>query len=220
MYKAIIYNNNLKLIKRICNILLGKLDNIKLIGITSNIEELTDMLNHNKINMIIVSECGTKKLENLSLFKNIENKIIFCQNPQNFRNSKYILHLPLECNDKYLQKEFQKFILKINARSVRKKVYKIMERLNFDFKLIGTNYLLEAIVYSYINKEKYLFENLTQEVYPYIAKIYNVKPDNVKWSIVRSVNSLKFNSNLNELFSNYCEKITPKTLISEIVNRI
>ena len=170
--------------------------------------------------MVVLSEMDLKNSQVQHLLKNIENKVMFCNKNTNIRNSKYMLNLSLQSSDSYIYEQFQNFILKLCDRTTRKKVYKVLEKLNFDFKLNGTNYLLEAIVYSYMNKDKYLFENLKQEIYPYVAKIYDVKPDNVKWAIIRSINSVKINSNFKNFSSQFCDKITTKTLISEIVNRI
>ncbi len=220
MYKAIIYSNNLEIIKKTCNCLFSKSNNIKLIGIFDNIKEFNKALSSYKINMVVLSEMDFKNSQIQYLLKDIENKIVFCTQNANIRNSKYMLNLPLQSDNSYIYEQFQKFILKLCNRTTRKKVYKVLEKLNFDFKLNGTNYLLEAIVYSYMNKDKYLFENLKQEIYPYVAKIYNVKPDNVKWAIIRSINSVKINSNFKNFCSQFCDKITTKTLISEIVNRI
>lgn len=220
MYKAIIYSNNLEIIKKTCNILFNKFDNIKLLGIVNSIEEFNSLSNNCKINLIIISDLDFKNPTLQNLLKRIENKIVFCNGNKKFNNSKYTLYLPLNSENSYIHQQLKKFISKVNNRLIRKKVYKVLEKLNFDFKLNGTNYLLEAIVYSYLNKEKYLYENLKQEIYPYVAKIYHVEPDNVKWSIVHSVNIIKNHINYTEFNSIFCDKITPKSLISEIVNRI
>ena len=192
MYKAIIYSNNLEIIKKTCNCLFSKSNNIKLIGIFDNLEEFNKALSSYKINMVVLSEMDLKNSQVQHLLKNIENKVMFCNKNTNIRNSKYMLNLSLQSSDSYIYEQFQNFILKLCDRTTRKKVY----------------------------KDKYLFENLKQEINPYVAKIYNVKPDNVKWAIIRSINSVKINSNFKNFSSQFCDKITTKTLISEIVNRI
>ena len=103
------------------------------------------------------------------------------------------------------------------------KVYLILERFHFDFKLIGTTYLQDAIVYAYLTKEKYLFENLEKDIYPYLSKKYNICVSNIKGAIIRSINNMKEHlttADLKRESDILPEKLTSKFIISEIVNKI
>lgn len=224
MYKVVLFNSSLELVKKYCNLLFNEFNNIKLAGIASNKKELSFICQNSKINIIILSSKDMKN-ENISyLLDTIEYKVIIYDSSKNHpKSSKYNLYIPIDSTDEYILEKFSSFISKVNERTIRKKVRRILEKLNFDFKLVGTNYLLESIVYSYLNKDNYLFENLEKKIYPYVSQKYNVSLQNIKWSIIRSINSMK--SNLNSAsFKNYNidfpEKITSKLLISEIVNRL
>ena len=110
-----------------------------------------------------------------------------------------------------------------NIQSSQATAKRILEKFNFNFKLIGTKYLLEAIVYSYFTRETYLFENLEKQIYPYVSQKYNVNPLTIKWAIIRSINTMKTKSNpvcLQSLSIDDSEKITSKFIISEIVNKL
>lgn len=223
MYKIVIFSNDFDVVKKTCNTLLSKFNNLHLLGVASTYDELLELLNDSKINMLIISEADMKNTKIEQLVKKIENKIVLCQDTAKHKNLKYVLYLPLETDPEHSINLFKNFISKVNDKIIHKKVSDILEKLNFDFKLIGTNYLLDAIIYSYMNKNDYRFENLEKNIYPYVAKLYNASNSNIKWSIIRSVNNMNAHqnsSNLENQYINFCEKVTPKLLINEIVNKI
>ena len=223
MYNFIIYNNNLNLIKKYGNIIFSNFSNIHLSGIASNKKELEYLLNAQKITLIIISYADSQKPSILSLINNIENKIIICEDDKVLRNSKHTLYISSHSSLESTLKKLKLFTPKVDEELIRKRVRKILDKFNFDFKLVGTKYLLEAIVYSYFTRETYLFENLEKQIYPYVSQKYNVNPLNIKWAIVRSINNMKSKLSKNDLqnFSlENCDKITSKVIISEIVNRL
>lgn len=222
MYNAIIYSTDLKIVKKACNIIFNNFDNIHLLGVVGSKEELSNMCNNSKINMIIL-DFNIEISEIQYLLQNIENKIIFSKNPQTQKNSKYTLYLPIDETNEYLLKKLENFISKINKRVIHKKVYEVLKNLRFDFKLLGTNYLVDAIVYSYIHKDNYQFENLKKYVYPHVSKIYNVNSHNVKYAITRSIDNMNIHPTPSEYKKHYFgfyERVTPKLLISTIVNKL
>lgn len=224
MFNFVIYNNNLNLIKKYGNIIFSNFSNIHLSGIASNKKELEFFLNTQKINLIIISYADSQKTSILPLINNIENKIIICDDEENVsKTSKHTLYLSSHSSLESTLKKLKLFTPKVDEEFVRKRVRKILEKFNFDFKLIGTKYLLESIVYSYLTRETYLFENLEKKIYPYVSQKYNVNPLNIKWAIIRSINNMKLKLSTSDLqtFSlENAEKITSKFIISEIVNRL
>ena len=223
MYKVVIFSNNFYMVNKSCKIFFNNFNNLQLVGLVSTYSELLELYNNSKIDMIIISESDMNDLNIQNLLKNIQNKIIFFESSQVHKNSKYILYLCINDDSTLLYNQFKNFILKTDNRSIRKKVLDILENLNFDFKLIGTNYLLDAIIYSYKNKHDYRFENLEKQIYPYVAKLHHASNQNVKFSIVRSVNNMSAHinsSNSKNRCINFCENVTPKLVISEIVNHI
>ena len=224
MCNFIIYNNNLNLIKKYGNIIFSNFNDIHLSGIASNKKELESILKMKKPNLIIISYADSIKPSLLPLVNNIENKIIICEDDNHLlKSTKHILYLSMNSNIEFTLKKLKLFTPKLDEEYIRKRVRKILEKFNFNFKLIGTKYLLEAIVYSYFTRETYLFENLEKDIYPYVSQKYNVNPLTIKWAIIRSINTMKSKSNLTCLQSlsvDDTEKITSKFIISEIVNKL
>lgn len=224
MINFVIYNNNLNLIKKYSNIIFNNFSNIHLCGIVSNKKELELFLHTQKVNLIIISYSDFKKSSIFPLLNNIENKIIICEDEEIvFKSSEHTLYLSSYSNLESTIKKLKHFTLKIDEEFIYKKVRKILEKFNFDFKLIGTKYLLEAIVYSYLTRETYLFENLEKQIYPYVSQKFNESPSNIKWAIIRSINNMKSKLEKSDLqfFSlETSEKITSKFIISEIVNKL
>lgn len=222
MYKTIIYSNDLENLKKMYNSIFNNPDNfcINLIKIATTYDELISMHEKLKFNMIIISECD---MNVFSLIENIETKIIFSINISNFKNTKNSLYLPFDENSDYTYSKLQKFLSKINEKDIRKKVQKILETFHFDFKLNGTKYLQDAIIYSYKNKDDYIFENLEKNIYPYISKKFKISPENAKWAIIRAINAVNFRyTDIETQFPCYSfdEKLTPKSLITDIVNHL
>lgn len=223
MYNLVIYNNNLELIKKFGNIIFNNFSNIHLAGIVSNEKELSYLCNKHKINMIILSLSDSKNNSLSQIFNSIENKIIICNTLSGLKSAKHILYISDSQDASITKQKLNKFLSNINDNIIRDKVILILEKFNFNFKLTGTNYLLDSIIYSYITKEQYLFDNLEKKIYPHISKKYNVSAKNIKWSIIRSINNMKSHlniSNFEDYYIDFPEKITPKFIISEIVNRL
>lgn len=223
MYKIIIYNNNLEVVKKTCNILSSKFDNIEMLEIVTSQDEFIIACERNNFNIIFISDSDIKSEEIQSQLKHIDVKIIFCKHINKNKGSKYTLYLPIDVSEQYFYTKLQSFLSKSNERKFSQKIHKVLQNYNFDFKLKGTNFLAEAILYSYLHKEEYLFENLEQNIYPHVAKYFNVDQDTVKWAIIRSVNNMNIklsSSPSKDYYANFGEKITPKLLISDIVHSL
>jgi len=63
-----------------------------------------------------------------------------------------------------------------------------LEKLGYNWKYKGTNYLLEAIIYIYKNNNLDLLDNLEKNVYKYISCRYNKSINNVKTNIIKATN--------------------------------
>lgn len=94
--------------------------------------------------------------------------------------------------------------------------------LGYNFKLKGTQYLLEAILYIYIRNNIELLENLEKNVYNHIAIKNNKNLLNIKTSIIKATNYVYNYQDENKLYEYFSIKIkiTPKLVISTILNKI
>ena len=221
MYKIVIFNSNLDLIKKICNNVLNDFANIKLAGIANNKGELSLICNNLNSNIIIITYDDYQNKEILNLIEKIQYKIILYKGSNKFKNSSHILYLNIDNSEELYLQSLKNFLLNLNKKTVRQQVSKLLQDLNFDFKLLGTKYLLESIVYSYSHKDTYVCENLEKQVFPYVSKKYKVSTNNIKFSIIRSVNNMNANlknEDLKRIYSNFQNKITSKSLITYIVH--
>ena len=111
--------------------------------------------------------------------------------------------------------------------SKKEKAIKILSHIGFNFKLSGTNYLLDSILYANSYKGSYSFETLFYDIYSYVAELNNTSSNVVKWAIERSINYLYGSANtdilkrIEKYFGiEYPEKITPKFTINFIANKL
>lgn len=219
MINIVIYNNNLKFIKKYCNIISTNFNSsAKIAGIASTKSELDSIYERNIIDLIIIDLNTYNKKSISDYLRSIKYKVVICDRPIKSRRCLNTLYILNNSDNSTITYELKTFINKPSENIVRKSTLNLLESLGFDFKLKGTNYLLEAIVYSYLNKNAYLYDNLEKNIYTFISQKYNVSNSVVKHSIIRSINST--NSNSLKSYFNNLDRITSKTLISEIVNRI
>ena len=219
MYKSIIFSNNLNFVKKFSNILFKNFRNVHIISIVGDANELPNLFNSSIINTLFISYEDYKNSSLKPYLNNFRYKIIVCDTPCNEKSSKYTLFLKNTDNESIL-KDLNKFILKTSEKYINKKFRKIFNKLNFDFKLIGTHYLLDSCVYAYLTKDSYNFENLEKNIYPHVAKKYNTSVTSVKWSIIRTINNAKSNynkSNFKAFYIDISDKFTAKTIITILI---
>ena len=158
MHKIVIYNNNLETVKKACNIISKHLDNIDLLEIVTSKFEFINMCKNTSFNIIFLSEIDKNSPEIQDCLNNIEFKILFCNYSSKNLSSKYTLYLPIDISDELFYNKLKSFLSKTNERNIQQKVHTILQNYNFDFKLKGTNYLAEAICYSYLHRKEYLYD--------------------------------------------------------------
>lgn len=223
MIRTLIICSNFEIAKRLINKILYKIDDVKIIGIMSRLKpEVIDR----KINLIITSNKNIvyDVLDNKHLSS---VKIIFISfyAIKLFEN-KNLLEFNYFSSDTAISNSITYFInTKFNNPS-KKKVIKILKNLGFDFKLVGTLYLVESIMYIHSFKG-YSFETLYRDVYPYIANINNTTINRIKWSIERSIRYLYNKNNEKDILNiynyfgvKYPDKITSKMIINFIANSL
>lgn len=123
-----------------------------------------------------------------------------------------------EINDLIEMKESEKY-------SIEYKVHKELEKLNFNFSYVGTQYLYETILILY-NKYNDCFEDkkLEKNIYPIISKKYKKSVNNIKTNIINASNAMYYDCEykiLKEYFGvDYNEKPKPKEIVIKILNNI
>lgn len=228
MFNLVILMNDLKILKAFCNFVLKEIPEVRLINIATSLNEFDEINSKVDADILFMNYLDVKdsKYYN-SRSKSKVLRIIYCDHPENFKNTSTQLHICNSTNMNEITKFINNYIDKQNSSRLRKRITKILEAFQFDFKLIGTSYLLESILYCYENKTDYVFENLEKKVYPHVANICHCTPDNLKFSIIRAVNTM--NANISKeaqktlsknLKVDISEKNTAKQLISTIITQL
>lgn len=215
MLKIIFYNPDLKQVKNICNNIINQFENLQIVGIATMESEINSLHKNTNADIIIYNydSVNNRVLKYLEKFK---IKIIFYNNLKNLKNNNCTLYLSQKSKINSIQESIKAFIIKFDEQFIYQKVFEVLKKYNLNFKLNGTFYLINCIVYSYLNKDKYVSDNLEKNVYPQIAKQFNTTISTVKWAVIRATNSIK--DILDPEIA--IDKITPKSLINEIVNKI
>lgn len=228
MIKSLIICKNNSTAKSIVNFVISNISDLRLIGIANNLEEGVKILKKNNPTLIFTTNDAIIKYlnqENDSLSPGI---ILISKQDENnpvFYKNNLLLHIDYSENFKIISEETYTFIERNYTSQKRKKAKELLTNVGFDFKLSGTIFLLDAILYISSFKGAYYFEHLKTDIYPYIARINNTTPDIIKWSISRAINYM-YEKHTKETYSyaekyfciEYPKKPTPKLVISSLAN--
>ncbi|MBQ7410629.1 MAG: hypothetical protein IJW20_04515 [Clostridia bacterium] len=222
MYNFVIFISDFNLIKKFGSFIFNNFKEMNLVGIVSTHKELEALHKKNKINLVVLSETKYNSRPIHNLLNNIESVIVITDsNCDNKKSSKHLLYLSTQESERSILEKLCKFDKVIYNHFLEHKVTRILESFKFDFKFLGTTYLLEAIIYAYLTKESYQFENLEKNIFPFVSQKYNTEVPNIKWAITRSVNNVKPRLTP-EIFKNnnmhFPDKFTTKYFITEIIN--
>ncbi len=103
----------------------------------------------------------------------------------------------------------------------KRRVLDEIKGLKFEVTNIGVQYLIDCVLLVKSNDALY---NLEKDIYPIVAKKYNVSANKVKWNIYSCINNMSRNNSverINRYFGfTYNRTPTPKVLIFTIVNKI
>lgn len=228
MLKLMLLCNTLGTSQKITNKIISNIENIRLIGIATNLEEAQNIIKASDPDLVVTT--------NLKIFELIQEKfivyspgVILISNPKIKKEISYKNYILLDYREDFssMSEEIKNFI-KENLKTTKKeKAIKILSHIGFSFKLSGTNYLLDSILYANSYKGSYSFESLYYDIYSHVAELNNTTSNVVKWAIERSINYLYGSAGeetLNKIEKyfgvTYPEKITPKFTINFIANKL
>lgn len=229
MIKVLIVCKNDLTAKKILNNVISKIPDLRLVGIANTLPEGIYFLKNHEPNLIFTT--SYKFLEYLNEHDNYYTPgVILLAKPDPDQTIQYkqkllLLHIDSQENYRMILGQTLKFISKNYTTSKKEELKEILLNIGFDFKLSGTNFLLDCIVYITTYKGAQYFENLSTDIYPFVARKNNTTPKVVKWAIERSIKYMyqKHEKEAYEIIENYFgiqypEKITPKVLISSIID--
>lgn len=206
-------------------------------------KELFNIISSKYTSDIIVTGITNSSQETVSFFmKNIpeivctdsQTYLEICDNIYNFDPFYFIVdeldilsNIPTNTSNLSISNSFANLITQFKntfsnslTNKLELKLYKQFQNLNFNFKLSGTRYLFEAILFVYEHNNLYALDNMKKNIYPQVSNKYHTNVDKVKWNIEKSITYMyEFNkTNFPGLIEEYLnfeldEKPTTKDLI-------
>ena len=227
MNKVLIYSNDLSFLKGLNNYI-SNIKNLEIQMCTSlsllkeNLEKISYILviidTNNDMESINYKYLSNLQINNIVLLydtlDNIDERVIedkkFILKERRLENVKALLSYDTsDENDSFL------------VLYTKKRILNEIKGLKFEVTNIGVQYLIDCILLIKCNDALY---NLEKEIYPIVAKKYNVTSNKVKWNIYSCINNMSRNNSMERInrylgFS-YNRTPTPKVLIFTIVNKI
>lgn len=225
MLKLLILCNTADTIKKITNKIVSNINELRIIGITNTNLEAEKIMEEFQPDIIITTIEEIIEVIKEKFFHYYPRIVLF-NNSYPDINYKNLLVIPLHLKYDIITHKIFEFVQK-DLLSRKEKATKILSDLGFDFKLNGTIYLLEAILYVHTYQGSYTFEKLKSDIYPYIAEKYCTSADRAKWAVERSVKYMykKHTADsykiVEKYFSiTYPEKPTPKLIVNFVSNNL
>lgn len=225
MIKVLIVDNNLNYAQKILNEVLSKIPEINVKYIVTTVHETIEVLRKEEITLILLSsqlQDGTsfdviKQIKAMN-FISEPDIIMISENMHTYDQS--VKNQPIFVKTqtgKNIQKTIQNYVYtrknENEKKQIKDKIISEIKNIGYNFKYIGTIYIIESILYIYMSNNLELLDNLENNVYKYIAFKYQKSLNNIKTNIVKA--TMKINRN-SQIGFDY----TPKLVISDVVVRI
>lgn len=234
MINILISTNKLKLIKKITNIISFN-GNVRLLKIATNESETVKILNNEKIDILFLDMENIKNNLNKILEEIYDSERKICQNSviiiinkiidikQSVNNNIVIEYIFNRSNDDEITYKINKIIQSKDVNEKRKKIIQELNYINYNLEYKGTNYLIDVILYMYMNKNLML-NNLQKDIYPRIAEKYNTSVNTIRCNIRHATNNMYYecdDKRLKEYFGlGDNESPTSKEVIYTILNKL
>lgn len=225
MIKVLIVDNNLNYAQKILNEVLSKIPEINVKYIVTTVHETIEVLRKEEITLILLSsqlQDGTsfdviKQIKAMN-FISEPDIIMISENMHTYNQS--VKNQPIFVKTqtgKNIQKTIQNYVYtrknENEKKQIKDKIILEIKNIGYNFKYIGTIYIIESILYIYMSNNLELLDNLENNVYKYVAFKYQKSLNNIKTNIVKA--TMKINRN-SQIGFDY----TPKLVISDVVVRI
>lgn len=235
----LIVDDQLNCIKNLISSILKNEEKIRLIDVATNGIEALNILNKNKIDIILL-DLKMPKMNGVELIKKLEKQqnniyeksIIIITGEVSMLKEilrsplVYSFHLKTTSQENLLKNLndiiTEKIVIK-NEENLDKKIIAELKYLNYNFAHIGTEYLKECIKIDFLqyNGEA---ENLNTQIYPILAKKHNKKIFSIKNNIIKATNYMYNECQIEKLMQYFRfetdYKPTPKTIIKTIINKL
>lgn len=238
MLNLLIIEENIEKYKTIANYILQQFKEIRICGISYNVQEAIKIMKKQKVDAILhnnyVEDAEKLKLINFIYKQNIKEENIYTilllreEKKSNYakdQNNYSWIYRYKEIAEvfstiEYIIREIRETQSK---NMIQKRIYSELENLQYNFSHIGTQYIKEAILEIYISKNCNHF-NLNKTIYPIIAQRHNTSVNNVKCNIAKATKNIligarkekeeKYFNNLNMI------NITAKEVIYKVLSKL
>lgn len=222
MLKLIIVTSDLLSSKEIINQCIGKINSLQLIAILTSKIELEYYQKNFEFDVIIFHD-----FDYINTQETYYDIIYIDKQKIPSKNFEKRIALSEINSFKVLQSRIEKFIKKLTVSTISQRVTDTLLDLGFNFKHVGTKYIVDCVCYYYLHPEKISLENLEKNLFPHIARLNNTHMMNIKWSITRTINLMYQNHTTKSIlrveeyfFLEHMKKPTPKAVINVITTRI
>ena len=202
MIKSLVISNSRCFIEKLIN----EDINISINGITNNEDTACQILNKKNLDIIFLDKAISDNFSN-DFFKIYKEELIVLSDTD-LSNINQIVN---------------SFCFNYSLKDRRDIIIRELKYLGYNFKYSGSQYLTDAILYGYLNKEAGL-DNLQGYLYPIIAKSYDKSIQNVKNSIMKATEHMYYDCDVNRLKTYFSlpEDIRPsiKEIISTFLRKI
>lgn len=235
MVNMLIANKDIFKLKDLVNEVVASNKNVRLAKITTDGEETLKALNEDNINVAIIDmDLPTitgidvlKKLDDDKRQKYKDSIMIVTKELKAAQevvgNSMIYDYIILGTKKNQMMYKLDRMINEKDMEENRKRIIKELKYIGYNIEYVGTNYLVETILQMYINREEML-DNLQQDIYPIIAKMYNKTAHNIKCNINRATECMYYecdSARLKKYFGFYDDtKPTAKTVMFTVLNKI
>ncbi len=239
MLNVLVIENDPVICKRLVNGIIQYVKNVRICGISYTAKEAIEISNRQKIDIAIldynlkensassyiefVSENNNKSTNKISLILLAEkNKL----DDKSYENEVYkVIYRPIQIAQLiYAIRELSNCDISANQKLIKNKIFKELEKLQYNFSYVGTQYMAEAIYEIYSKKYIYSGGNLNKNVYPIIAQKHNTTVNNVKCNITSAtkIMSEKCSKDImeNYLFCENSNKPKVKEIMYKVINKL
>ncbi len=214
---GIIYHNNVEILKCINNHILSCFEEIKTIYLATDENELLRLIKNKTPNFIFT----TYDLYNSKVSAEAEliDLVVILQSPQTSLASNYnTIYISTDYSCNAALSYFRSVALTKNSNILKLYVEKHLKTLNFNLKQAGTQYIVDTIIYLYLNKDTLKYDNLQNKIYPYLSHRHNKSINTIKVAISRAFDEALIKHNPQEsIYIDLSVVNTPKDLIPELL---
>lgn len=239
MLNMLIIDDEISCIKKLISSIFKNEENVRLLDIATNGIEALEILDKNKVDIILL-DLKMPKMNGVELIEKLESKklktyekSIIVITAEDFMLQK-IIKSPLlysyqlkPITQERVLKDINDIIkeksLIVKNEKLDRKIVSELKYLNYNLTHLGTQYLKECIKIDFL-KYNGEAENLSKQIYPMIAKKYKKKVFSIKNNIIKAT-SYMYNECKIEVLMKYFGyeidyKPTPKTVIKAIVRKL